>query len=257
MVGVTIPSNSRDVLEQQGFILVSDVIDVQRTRYLADAFLDYVGPSPETNAYGILRNNVWTHVLPFEADLMAGHLAQLAGELLNCEEVICFQDNVICKVPGGLDPVEWHQDFSYWPLNSPDGITLWVALTDADLNNGCLKFVPGSHQLGERCPTNFVPGSNQPLKPELAPLDHQFANDKAQALPAQRGSVIAHHPLSWHSSDGNASNAHRIAWSITFLSPRVRWDPTHAPHPFNLKYSPQPGDPILGDQFPRFKIRLC
>ncbi len=43
--------------------------------------------------------------------------------------------------------VSWHQDATYWGLSSPDVMTVWVAFTPANLLNGCMKFMPGSHKV--------------------------------------------------------------------------------------------------------------
>ena len=52
-----------------------------------------------------------------------------------------FQDTVIWKPPNSQERVEWHQDYSYWPLDKPDGITIWISLTHASKQNGCLSFL--------------------------------------------------------------------------------------------------------------------
>ena len=239
-----------------GVVRIPAVLTADQAENLFTDFKSHIGPTPETNAYGVLRNNVWTQIPSFEHTLRTDRLAEIAMGLLDCTEIICFQDNVICKVPGTQDQVAWHQDYSYWPLDRPEGITLWVALTDASPGNGCMSFVPGSHELGERCPTNFVAGSNQPLRPDLPALNLDEAPNLPKPFPAQAGDVIAHHPLAWHMSPPNLSHTWRCAWSITFVKNTVRWSPEHAPHPFSLSEQPQEGDPLAGPRFPRFTSRL-
>ena len=41
--------------------------------------------------------------------------------------------------------VSWHQDATYWGLSAPDVLTAWVAFTDATVENGAMRMVPGSH----------------------------------------------------------------------------------------------------------------
>lgn len=50
----------------------------------------------------------------------------------------------------------WHQDAPYWPIVAPmTEVTAWVALDDADEDNGCMSMVPGSplskSPTGKRC----------------------------------------------------------------------------------------------------------
>lgn len=241
---------------RDGVVRIDKVLSSNCAQRLLSAFQKHIGSNPEINAYGVLRNNIWKKVPAFEEVLRNSDLARIAMDLLHVDSVICFQDNVICKLPGSSDNVEWHQDFSYWPLDQPLGITLWVSLTEADPENGCMSFVPGSHSLGERCPTNFVPNSNQPLRDDLPALQLSDAPNPPVPFATEIGDVIAHHPFSWHMSPGNHSERWRCAWSITFLSTAVRWDPGHAPHPFNLSESPNKGDSVVGPLFPNFRRGL-
>jgi Phytanoyl-CoA dioxygenase (PhyH) len=41
-----------------------------------------------------------------------------------------------------------HQDSSYWPLSHSKTVTAWLAIDDADVENACMRFIPGSHLLG-------------------------------------------------------------------------------------------------------------
>ena len=239
-------------LARDGFTRIPGVLGASESSRLFDAFLAHVGPNPETNAYGVLRNNVWARVDVFREILLDGRIFGLAASLLGIPELVCFQDNVILKPAGTVDHVDWHQDYAYWPLDNPDGITLWIALTEADVDNGCLHFLRGTHLMGERCPTNFVPESGQPQRPDLPLLDPALCEENPEPLALEPGGVVAHHPFSWHMSPPNLSQRPRCGWSITFVSPEVRWDPAHAPHPFNNDLSPLYGDRVSGPLFPRF-----
>ena len=251
-----IRNTQRSIFMEQGVVRIPSVLTRQHTNILFSDFVKHIGPKPELNAYGVLRNNIWKQIPSFENTLRESALADVAMTLLKTTSLTCFQDNVICKLPGTKDEVAWHQDYSYWPLDKPAGITLWVALTDADPENGCMSFLPGTHQLGERCPTNFVQGSNQPLRSDLPPLDLGDAPNPSQPFPAKAGDIIAHHPLTWHMSPPNPSQTWRCAWSITFIDSSVKWSPSHAPHPFCLSEKPQEGDPVEGTLFPRFSSGL-
>jgi ectoine hydroxylase-related dioxygenase (phytanoyl-CoA dioxygenase family) len=39
-------------------------------------------------------------------------------------------------------------DNPYWSFSSRDSISIWVALDDATLSNGCLYYLPGTHRSG-------------------------------------------------------------------------------------------------------------
>ena len=44
--------------------------------------------------------------------------------------------------------MSWHQDSTYWGLSKPDVVTAWIALDEATAENGCMRYVPGSHRHG-------------------------------------------------------------------------------------------------------------
>ena len=56
-----------------------------------------------------------------------------------------FGAHYIAKKPYDGKPVGWHQDGSYWPLKPMNVISLWIAGTESNENNGCMKVIPESH----------------------------------------------------------------------------------------------------------------
>ncbi len=64
------------------------------------------------------------------------------------EDVIGWGSHFFCKMPRDGKSVAWHQDASYWPLTPSKTVTVWLAIDKADLGNGCMKFIAGSHHFG-------------------------------------------------------------------------------------------------------------
>ncbi len=204
------------------------------------------------NAYGLLHHNLWWELPAFEALVREGRLARRVQDLLGVSRVQLFQDNLVCKLPGNPTEIQWHQDFSYWPLDRPLGLTTWLGLDDADAENGAMCFVPGSHRWGERTPADFIRGSGQPPIPGLLPLDPE-AHPQELAL-ARAGELLVHHPLVWHRSGPNLSQRPRRAWTVTWVLPEVRWRKAHAPHPYNWSLGPEEGSAVVGEGFPVFGV---
>jgi hypothetical protein len=239
----------RSRYDLDGFVRLSWVLPVSRREALVAALVEGLGPAPWKNPYGVLRHNVWRELRAYRDELLGGELAEQVCALVG-HDLVLFQDNLIWKPPRTEHEVSWHQDYSYWPLSAPEGVTVWLALDGADVENGCLHYIAGTHREGERCPTDFVPGSKQPLRGDLLPLDPTGRPEAAAPVPA--GAVLAHHPLTWHRSPPNLTDRDRRAWSLTFVVPSVRWDPPHAPHPFNWSLAPTSGATLEGELFPRF-----
>jgi ectoine hydroxylase-related dioxygenase (phytanoyl-CoA dioxygenase family) len=239
-----------------GPVLAPDI-----TRELCDRLDGFATQTAVPSQYGLLCHNPWRGV-ELARDIITTSLATLALNLLEQDHVVMFQDIFIAKPPqaghleaeqpGAEQIVQWHQDYSYWPLDSARGLTLWIALDDADPENGCLRYIPGTHTLGEKQPADFYAGAAQPPRPELPPLAASERESEAVYAPVRAGEALAHDPLVWHMSPANRSLRPRRAWSLTWITPTVRWDPEHAPHPFAYQLKPRAGDPLLGEMFMRF-----
>ena len=123
-----------------------------------------------------------------------------------------WHDQLFCKPAKHGGVVSWHQDYSYWTRTKPMAhLTCWTGLDDADINNGCLYYVPGSHRWGLLD------------KPELAGdmngiMDFLTEEQKAQFKPVpielKKGYATFHHPLMVHGSYENRSDRSRRAFVL-------------------------------------------
>ena len=70
------------------------------------------------------------------------HLRDLLGP-----DVICHTSEYVNKQPGQTSGGSYHQDATF---NAVDArcVVVWVAIEDADMENGCMWFIPGSHKGG-------------------------------------------------------------------------------------------------------------
>ena len=64
------------------------------------------------------------------------------------ENVVAWGSHFFCKMPHDGKRVSWHQDASYWPLSPSKTATVWLAIDDADCENACMRFIPGTHHFG-------------------------------------------------------------------------------------------------------------
>ena len=71
----------------------------------------------------------------------------LASDLIG-PDVRLYWDQAVYKKPGNPEIFPWHQDNGYTYVEPQQYLTCWVALTDADEENGCPFVVPGVHRHG-------------------------------------------------------------------------------------------------------------
>jgi phytanoyl-CoA hydroxylase len=132
----------------------------------------------------------------------------LVGELVRAEEPEWFN-----KPPGTHHVTPPHQDNYYFCLAPPRVVTLWLALDVVDLENGCLRYVAGSHERGFRIHAKSkILGFSQGIT-DYTPDD--FSREVAIVL--DPGDAVAHHGMTIHRADANHSSSRsRRSFAIVF-----------------------------------------
>ncbi|MEE9126637.1 MAG: phytanoyl-CoA dioxygenase family protein [Planctomycetota bacterium] len=170
-----------------------------------------------------------------------------AAQCIGVQRLRLWHDQIFAKPPHHPGVVPWHQDWSYWQrLTPPRHVTVHIALDDADEENGCIHYVPGSHrwEAFDRVPF----GGDMDALPEALPahLRQQF-----QPVPCRlrRGEGVLHHSHIVHGSYENRSDRPRRALALNFMAPDTRVADDSAPL---LKGVPPiaAGEIVEGDHFP-------
>ncbi len=222
-----------DAFAARGFIGPIDVLgraDVERVRAAVAAViadLEHLAPRLYEVERGFTErpDAVVCHFLggfrvhPVLRELVADRrIVAPCAQLLGRDRLRFWHDQVFAKPPQHSGVVPWHQDYSYWTRTAPAcHITINLLLDDADEENGCLQFVPGSHRWGllpklpfdaplEAIRVHLPPGA------EFAPI----------AVPARAGQATIHHSHVLHGSDRNRSDRWRRAIVLNYMGADVR-----------------------------------
>ena len=114
-----------------------------------------------------------------------------------------WHDQLFCKPARHGGVVAWHQDYSYWTRTQPmQHLTCWIALDDANEENGCLHYIPQSHEW-DLLPITGLAGDMESIKSVLNPL--QYDKFIPTPVPLKKGHATFHHPLTIHGSFENRS----------------------------------------------------
>ncbi len=128
---------------------------------------------------------------------------QLAAELLQ-HEVRGVNLQYFNKPAGISLPTPPHQDGWYFMLEPNEAVTMWLAMDHVDEENGCVRYLPGSHRDGLRphARTKTL-GFSQGL------TDYGSESDRQQevAIAAEPGDLLVHHALTVHRADANQSTS--------------------------------------------------
>jgi len=126
-----------------------------------------------------------------------------------------FLDQTLCKPPrvGSAKPP--HQDSAYWTrIEPPNLVICWMALDDATEDNGCMRFIRGSHKKG-------VIEHKHLEDFRVEDKNVEYENEVAVSLKA--GSCTFHHSLTMHRTDPNTSPNGRIGLTVAYMSAQSKY----------------------------------
>ncbi len=158
-----------------------------------------------------------------------------------------WHDQLFCTPPHDGGVVAWHQDYSYWTRTQPMAhLTCWIALDDTDEENGCVHYVPESHQW-PLLPITGLAGGMDAIRTVLTP-EQQELFDRRVAVKLRKGECTFHHPLMVHGSFENRSGRPRRGAVINVIRDGVKSASDRPP----LRGVPPipPGEPMAGQFFP-------
>lgn len=136
-------------------------------------------------------------------------LAQaLVGESVTVDQPEWFN-----KPPGTNHVTPPHQDNYYFCLKPANVLTMWMALDHVDAENGCLRYVDGSHTRGYR-----KHAKSQILGFSQGIMDYTTDDfNREVAAVMQPGDVVVHHGMTIHRADANLSQTrHRRSFAMVF-----------------------------------------
>ena len=139
------------------------------------------------------------------------------SKILNAVESLIGKNILVCgttlfiKNPYEKGFVSYHQDAKYIGLEPHNWVTAWVAITDSNEKNGCMRMWSGSHK-------DILKDHNQMFNEGNLLTRGQTVNnvpkEKVKPLILKAGQMSLHHPKVVHGSEQNKSNDRRIGFVI-------------------------------------------
>lgn len=152
----------------------------------------------------------------FRAFVLDRRLTELVADLLGAPPLLSG-DQVFMKPPHFGSAKPYHQDNFYFQCTPGDHvITAWIALDDVDEENGCLRYIDGSHKIGI-LPHEPVPGEPYNLVPPAELVDLS----KESLAPVGKGGVVFHHSQTLHTSHRNSSDRWRRGYATHWVTSDV------------------------------------
>ncbi len=214
---MTTMSSAREQFETEGYVVFRDVLDADLVAE-ANAHVDWLmrkhpDTRPELLGHTLVKDD------PFWVRLVSDdRLLDIAQQFIG-PDIALFASHYICKPPHDGQPVLWHQDGSYWPLDPMEVVTLWLAVTESTPENGCLRVIPRTQSM------DLQAMKDRPERPNVlgSGMDESLV-DESQAvdLILEPGDVSVHHPNIVHGSNANESPKWRRGLTIRYIPTSTR-----------------------------------
>jgi phytanoyl-CoA hydroxylase len=248
---------------RNGFVQLNDVVTGDALARFRDAVYAAVESETEAGRLGekadapgranakgayesifIQKVNLWERhpaVREFTLSRRFGNLAaRLAGRPMRL-----WHDHALFKEPRTGSRTPWHQDTHYWPHQQKrDQLSIWVALRDATIQNGCMSFLPQTHHIVD------VPAVNLGNPQEVREIDPRLKGLKPVTCELKAGSCTFHNGLTFHYAGPNKSDGLREAFAILYMPVGTTYSGAHHICTDDLEPRFEVGDEIVGERFP-------
>lgn len=185
--------------------------------------------------------NLWQTDSEVRRLMLDPRIGQMAAQLAGVDGIRIWHDQALFKRPWA-NPTAWHLDTPFWSFSDRKALSIWVALDDATLENGCLYFLPGTHR--KTGFENSVIGKNMDGIFDVYP---QLATIQATAAPMKAGSCSFHNGLTIHGAGANMTNGFRRAMTCAFMPDGCRYNGQKNVLPDEYVNRLKTGDPLDND----------
>ena len=226
-------SESREAFERDGFVVVRQLLapaELDELRRELDRYIREVLPGLSFDHkfyHDRARPETLKQMQHMQDDAFFGAYVRhpkwvAVAETLLGEEAHSESPEWFNKPAGTNHFTPPHQDNYYFCLRPPSALTVWLALDPVDRENGCLRYVVGSHRRGIRPhAVSNVLGFSQAI------VDYG-PDDRAREVEIHLapGDAVAHHCELIHLADANRSPVRqRRAFAMVFHGASARRDP--------------------------------
>jgi hypothetical protein len=150
-----------------------------------------------------------------------GYVEQVLGP-----DVVFWGSSIFAKPAGVGKKVQWHQDSRWWPMRPLVTCTMWIAIDETTPENGCLRYIPGSHAW------EVMPHLDQVEQGLLGSSIDEAAIDQSSARDVllKPGRFSLHQANLVHGSEPNSSPRPRAGLVLRYMPATSHFDRSDAEH---------------------------
>jgi phytanoyl-CoA hydroxylase len=188
--------------------------------------------------------NLWRVNDAVRTVMLSPELGKMLRRLAGVDGFRVWHDQALIKEPFG-NPTAWHLDNPYWSFRSPDSLSIWIALEDATLENGCMWFAPGSQvhaNYDEVAGIGMNQGDLFKIFPKMGDVD-------PVAVPMKAGDCSFHNGLTGHGAGANMTRGRRIAMTCAYMPVGSTYNGQTNILPAAYVQTLEPGDVLENDDW--------
>ena len=195
--------------KEDGYIAPIDVLTKDEAEEVKGE-IEYIEKKWPNEIEGLGRNYV--HLISPVLDKVSHN-----SKILDAVESIIGKDILVCgttlfiKNPDKKGFVSFHQDAKYIGLEPYNWVTGWLAVTDANEENGCMRMLKGSHKKDLKFHDQKFDENNLLTRGQT--IENVSINETTPVI-LKAGQLSLHHPTIIHGSGLNRSKERRIGFAI-------------------------------------------
>lgn len=155
--------------------------------------------------------NLWMTDANVKELMFDKRIGKMAADLAQVDGIRIWHDQSLVKQPWG-NATAWHLDTPFWSFSHREALSIWVALEDVTLQNGCLYFMPESNK-----DTDFIePGIGASMG-DIFNTYPKYGKEKPVASIIKAGSCSFHNGLTIHAAGVNMTPNTRKAMTCAYM----------------------------------------
>lgn len=196
---------------EQGFVIPDFRLPAATLQSIKDDFTRLLKRYPEfrQNCGALLTYDTTFLNYARNADIV-DMIVQVLGD-----DVALWNSSYFGKPAHDGKRVIWHQDGEYWPIRPLASCSVWIAIDDSTVENGCLRVIPGSHKSRKLFKHEKNLSDDVILSLELQ--KSEFDESTAVDVVLEAGQISLHDVYLMHGSEPNTSGKPRRGMTLRFF----------------------------------------
>jgi len=211
-----------------GYVIPSFRLSDETLRHLRDAYDRLISRNPEISsdlmlgphmekpgAQGLKGDKEWMDFVT------QPELLDIAAQLIG-EDLVLWGTTIFGKPANCGKRTPWHQDGDYYPIKPLETMSIWIAIDDATRENGCMRYIPGSHREHKLFSHHWEEGDDLVVN-KICDSEH-YDESTAVDLTLEAGQVSFHDIYMIHGSAANTTDKRRAALIVRLMPGTSHYD---------------------------------